>query len=122
MKVSNSLLAFCVTVKYVVGQGGENWNYMEAKEKLMSYLDLAVTRNEQELEVVAESKGAETISLGPAVAVAYLSILRDCQAHCRREGDDVKMLGGLHVIGTSLHESRRIDNQVIKLDSSVSMC
>ena len=109
----------CVTtVKYVIGQGGENWNYAEAKEKLVSYLDLAVTRNEQELEVMAGSQGAETISLGPAVAVAYLSVLRDCQVHCRREGDEVKRLGGLHVIGTSLHESRRIDNQVIILGSS----
>ena len=28
------------------------------------------------------------------------------------EGSEVKMLGGLHAIGTSLHESQRIDNQV----------
>ncbi|KAI3778776.1 hypothetical protein L2E82_08160 [Cichorium intybus] len=30
----------------------------------------------------------------------------------RVKGLEVKRLGGLHVIGTSLHESRRIDNQL----------
>lgn len=101
-----------VTAKYVVGQGGENWNYAEAKEKLASFLDLRLFKTEQELEMMAGCQGAETITLGAAVAVAYLSVLRDCQAHCRREGDEVKELGGLHVLGTALHESRRIDNQV----------
>ncbi len=31
---------------------------------------------------------------------------------CRAEGDKVKELGGLYVIGTERHESRRIDNQL----------
>ncbi|GJP34576.1 hypothetical protein CLOM_g19008, partial [Closterium sp. NIES-68] len=35
----------------------------------------------------------------------------DCKAHCREEGEYVRSLGGLHVIGTALSESRRIDNQ-----------
>lgn len=101
-----------MTAKYVIGQGGESWSYVEAKEKLASFLDLAVTTNEQELEMMAGCQGAEIITLGPAIAVAYLSIFRDCQAHCRREGDEVKEFGGLHVLGTTLHESRRIDNQL----------
>ena len=50
--------------------------------------------------------------LGPTVALAYLSVLEDCKKHCLNEGSEVKRLGGLRVIGTSLHESRRIDNQV----------
>lgn len=49
---------------------------------------------------------------GASIALAFLSILRDCQAHCQEEGPEVKRLGGLHVIGTALHESRRVDNQV----------
>ena len=55
---------------------------------------------------------SEIYPLCPAIAHAYLSVLKDCEAHCYNEGADVKRLGGLHVIGTSLHESRRIDNQV----------
>ncbi|KAG6577169.1 Protein translocase subunit SECA2, chloroplastic, partial [Cucurbita argyrosperma subsp. sororia] len=54
----------------------------------------------------------EAYPLGPTIALAYLSVLEDCELHCSKEGAEVKRLGGLHVIGTSLHESRRIDNQL----------
>nr|KAJ0216355.1 hypothetical protein LSAT_V11C300135860 [Lactuca sativa] len=47
--------------------------------------------------------------LGPCIAIAYLSILKECEIHCFHEGLEVKRLGGLHVTGASLHESRRID-------------
>lgn len=57
----------------------------------------------------------EMYPLGPCIAIAYLSVLKECEHHCFNEGVEVKSLGGLHVIGTSLHESRRIDNQVISL-------
>lgn len=64
-----------------------------------------------ELERLVEEQ-TEMYPLGPCIALAYLSVLKDCEAHCFNEGLEVKRLGGLHVIGTSLHESRRIDNQV----------
>jgi hypothetical protein len=54
---------------------------------------------------------AESYPLLPVIALAYHSVLKDCELHCFNEGNEVKRLGGLHVIGTSLHESRRIDNQ-----------
>lgn len=57
----------------------------------------------------------ETYPLGPSIALAYLSVLKDSESHSFNEGQEVKRLGGLHVIGTSLHESRRIDNQVNSL-------
>lgn len=69
-----------------------------------------------ELERLVEEQ-AEMYPLGPCIALAYLSVLKDCEIHCYNEGLEVKRLGGLHVIGTSLHESRRIDNQVGHLDS-----
>jgi preprotein translocase subunit SecA len=31
---------------------------------------------------------------------------------CKAEGDEVRKLGGLHILGTERHESRRIDNQL----------
>nr|KAJ0216619.1 hypothetical protein LSAT_V11C300145110 [Lactuca sativa] len=64
-----------------------------------------------ELQRLVEEQ-AEMYPLGPCIAIAYLSVLKDCEIHCFHEGLEVKRLGGLHVIGTSLHESRRIDNQV----------
>lgn len=65
----------------------------------------------EELEKILAEE-SEMYSLRPAVAHAYLLVREDCEAHCYNEGNEVKRLGGLHVIGTSLHESRRIDNQV----------
>ena len=35
-----------------------------------------------------------------------------CQEECKAEGDKVRALGGLYVLGTERHESRRIDNQL----------
>ncbi len=38
--------------------------------------------------------------------------LKEFQASCQVEHDEVVKLGGLHVLGTERHESRRIDNQL----------
>lgn len=74
-------------------------------------IEMSQSFDRNELERLANEE-AETYPLGPTVALAYLSVLKDCEVHCFNEGCEVKRLGGLHVIGTSLHESRRIDNQV----------
>ncbi|HKY32272.1 MAG TPA: preprotein translocase subunit SecA [Candidatus Polarisedimenticolia bacterium] len=39
-------------------------------------------------------------------------ILEECRAQCEAEKKDVVSLGGLHILGTERHESRRIDNQL----------
>lgn len=71
----------------------------------------------KEIEKLANGP-LEMYSLGPSMALTYLSVLKDCEVHSFKEGMEVKNLGGLHVIGTSLHESRRIDNQVTVLDKT----
>ena len=38
--------------------------------------------------------------------------VEDIKAHWQRHHDDVLQSGGLHIIGTERHESRRIDNQL----------
>jgi preprotein translocase subunit SecA len=38
--------------------------------------------------------------------------LAEFEAHCRAEGVEVVGVGGVHIIGTERHESRRIDNQL----------
>ncbi len=43
---------------------------------------------------------------------AYEKFLKDAKAQCAREHQEVKDLGGLLIIGTERHESRRIDNQL----------
>jgi preprotein translocase subunit SecA len=42
----------------------------------------------------------------------YQELLPKFEAECRAEGDRVRELGGLYVLGTERHESRRIDNQL----------
>ena len=42
----------------------------------------------------------------------YQELLAVYQAECKAEGDVVRGLGGLYVIGSERHDSRRIDNQL----------
>ncbi len=45
-------------------------------------------------------------------APEYEEVLKGFRESCEKEHDEVVRLGGLHVIGTERHESRRIDNQL----------
>ncbi len=45
-------------------------------------------------------------------AAEFATILAEFEETCRREGDEVRELGGLYVLGSERHESRRIDNQL----------
>ena len=42
----------------------------------------------------------------------YERLVEELKATCRVEGDEVRELGGLYVLGTERHESRRIDDQL----------
>ena len=42
----------------------------------------------------------------------YDELLDEFKVQCKAEGDEVRELGGLYVIGSERHESRRIDNQL----------
>ncbi|AAD41417.1 Similar to gb/X82404 chloroplast SecA protein from Pisum sativum [Arabidopsis thaliana] len=86
------------------------------EDSILSYLTSEVLADNIDDDELSQknliNEQSEMYPLGPAIALAYLSVLKDCEAHCLHEGSEVKRLGGLHVIGTSLHESRRIDNQL----------
>jgi len=43
---------------------------------------------------------------------AYQSALATYKSICEAEGDEVRQLGGLYVLGSERHDSRRIDNQL----------
>jgi preprotein translocase subunit SecA len=47
-----------------------------------------------------------------AYQAAYAEALERYKAETKAEGDKVRELGGLYVLGTERHESRRIDNQL----------
>ena len=42
----------------------------------------------------------------------YQELLPKFEGECKAEGDEIRKLGGLYVIGSERHESRRIDNQL----------
>src|SRR4051794_29653289 len=42
----------------------------------------------------------------------YNELLKNFERECKAEGDKVRELGGLYVLGSERHESRRIDNQL----------
>jgi hypothetical protein len=97
--------------KYVCKSEGKSWTYQKAKSLISEAVEMSQSINLKKIEKLVDEE-SEMYPLGPTMALAYLSVLKDCEVHCLNEGSEVKKLGGLHVIGTSLHESRRIDNQV----------
>jgi preprotein translocase subunit SecA len=42
----------------------------------------------------------------------FQELLAGFKVSCKAEGDEIRALGGLYVLGTERHESRRIDNQL----------
>jgi len=73
------------------------------KKKGVKHNVLNAKHHKAEAEIVANAgqKGAVTISTNMAGRGTDIVL-----------GDGVKELGGLHILGTSRHESRRIDNQL----------
>ncbi|WP_035239395.1 preprotein translocase subunit SecA [Desulfobacter vibrioformis] len=73
------------------------------KKKGIKHTVLNAKHHKEEAEIVANAgqKGAVTISTNMAGRGTDIKL-----------GQGVKALGGLHILGTSRHESRRIDNQL----------
>ncbi|KAJ7959174.1 Protein translocase subunit SecA [Quillaja saponaria] len=115
IKVGSSSLALlaktALMAKYVCKSEGKGWTFQKAKSFISEAVEMSQSYNLNELEKLSNEE-SEMYPLGPTVALAHASVLKDCEEHCFCEGSEVKRLGGLHVIGTSLHESRRIDNQL----------
>lgn len=93
----------------------------ETEKNLKVAVDLAVqTYGEQSLpELQAEDKVAVAAEKAPTedpflqkLREAYNQVREEYEALTSREHDQVVENGGLHVIGTERHESRRIDNQL----------
>ena len=65
-------------------------------------------------ELLAQHElAAEGVDLDTEEGLAALDARQtEVEARCRDEGDEVRKLGGLYVLGSERHESRRIDNQL----------
>ena len=69
--------------------------------------ELLVEDFELPAEITDEFRTARTAALA-----RYGELLTRFKAQCQVEGDEIRALGGLYVLGTERHESRRIDNQL----------
>ncbi len=66
----------------------------------------------EDLVAVASEKAPTDNPVVQKLRDAYTAIRREYEAYTSQEHEEVVRLGGLHVIGTERHESRRIDNQL----------
>ncbi len=108
------------------------------KKRGVKHNVLNAKQHEREAEIVSQAgrKGAVTISTnmagrgtdillggnpeqmaldkcgGDKDSPEYPRLLADFEAQCATERDEVIAAGGLHILGTERHESRRIDNQL----------
>lgn len=91
------------------------------EQKLKQAVDFAVQQyGERSLpELEAEDKVAVASEKAPTddlviqqLREIYNLVRREYEIYTSQEHDEVVQLGGLHVIGTERHESRRIDNQL----------
>ena len=67
---------------------------------------------DHDLPVPLEQMPDEFRTNRAAAQARYGELLEVFSAECRAEGEKVRALGGLYVLGTERHESRRIDNQL----------
>ncbi len=107
------------------------------KRRRIPHHVLNAKNHSKEAEIIAQAgrKGAVTISTnmagrgtdillggnpdflasskaGADEGTEYENALKEFQALCEKEHNKIVELGGLHVVGTERHESRRIDNQL----------
>lgn len=82
------------------------------KKEGISHTILNAKKHESEGEIVAQAgrKGAVTIATN--MAGRGIDIKLGGEPASKEEAEEVKALGGLFVLGTERHESRRIDNQL----------
>ncbi len=93
---------------------------VESNELLSQYLSLEgveheilnAKNHEREGEIIAQAGTAGQITLATNMAGRGVDIILGGNPPDKNEQKKIKELGGLHVIGTERHESRRIDNQL----------
>ena len=73
---------------------------------------LNAKNHEQEAEIIAQAGRRGAVTLATNMAGRGVDILLGGNPPDKDEAEAVRALGGLHVIGTERHESRRIDNQL----------
>ncbi len=95
----------------IVAQAGRLGGVTVATNMAGRGVDILLGGNPEQLAVrdaAAEGLEPETEEFDSRVAELAAKFAPECKA----EGDEVRAVGGLYVLGTERHESRRIDNQL----------
>ena len=73
---------------------------------------LNAKNHEKEGEIIAQAGRRGAVTIATNMAGRGVDIILGGNPASPEEAEEVKKLGGLHVIGTERHEARRIDNQL----------
>ena len=91
---------------------GGNHELMARQQVLAEGADPAVMVDEFALPAPLETLHPDFQAARAAAMARYSELLPVYKAQCQAEGEKVRELGGLYVLGTERHDSRRIDNQL----------
>jgi len=110
-----------VKEKYKTGQpvlvGTTSIEKNEYLDKLLSregipHKVLNAKHHEEEGEIIAQAGRKGGVTIATNMAGRGVDIYLGGKPSTPEENEEIKKLGGLHVIGTERHEARRIDNQL----------
>ena len=82
------------------------------KDKKIDHRVLNARQNEQEAEIIAQAGRLGSVTIATNMAGRGTDIVLGGLPDDSESKKEVLNIGGLHVIGTERHESRRIDNQL----------
>ncbi|MDA3016663.1 MAG: preprotein translocase subunit SecA [Actinomycetota bacterium] len=91
---------------------GGNPEGLARQDVLKEGFDPMTLLDEFALPVPLDSMPPDYLTARDKAQKRYRELLAKYVESCKVEGDKVRQLGGLYVLGTERHESRRIDNQL----------
>jgi preprotein translocase subunit SecA len=94
---------------YVVAQAGRKGAITVSTNMAGRGTDIILGGN---AEMMAKNRFKDENRIPEAEPEAFDKLVDEIRAECTKEGDEVRALGGLYILGTERHESRRIDNQL----------
>ncbi|MCB9589757.1 MAG: preprotein translocase subunit SecA [Polyangiaceae bacterium] len=94
---------------YVVAQAGRKGAITVSTNMAGRGTDILLGGN---AEMIARLDFKESNRLPEAEPEEFAQLVKKYEKQCKIEHDEVLEAGGLHIIGTERHESRRIDNQL----------
>ncbi|MBK9262954.1 MAG: preprotein translocase subunit SecA [Polyangiaceae bacterium] len=94
---------------YVVAQAGRKGAITVSTNMAGRGTDILLGGNP---EMLAKLRFKEQNRLPEAEPEAFEALVEELRKSCQEEGEEIRAVGGLYIVGTERHESRRIDNQL----------